>query len=240
MNQNSYHILIYGLLKDEQMKCISPFKEYKVSKELTFIGFQFDRIDRVYQDYNHDTDVLTISNSSPSQAIKDLFNETYPNKEAKCYCLFRNRSELSSRYGSGSVVYGYWLDAEGDDLSDLLSDLRGYDVNGMMMFCPDHVQSDSISHQFFYGKLLAELPCTEDDNEEDHELLANNFMKIYRKQDIPSKEECINAIISKCNSKDFLLSVRREDDNFLAKSKNIILSGGPVITVICDMCYCCT
>jgi len=223
MNKDSYHILIYGIVKDENIQCISPFKEFKVSKNLTFIWFKFDRIDHIYQDYNHDTDVLSISNSSPSQAMKDLFNETYPNKEAKCYCLFRYGSSLNSQYARGSVVYGYWLDAEDDDVRDLLCDLRYEDMkDGMSLFSPDHGQSDNISHQFFYGKLLAKLPCAEDDNEEDHELLAENFMKVYTKQNIPSRQECLKSISSKC------------------KSEDIVLSDQPLITIICDMCYCCT
>ena len=218
INKDSYHILIYGIVKNNDIKCISPFKEFSVSEDLKFIGFQFDRIDRLYQDYNHSTDILTISNSSPSQAMKDLWNETYPEIEGKCYCLIQN--VRVSHYANGSVVYGYWIYTKDDETSDLLSDLRGDDINNMIIFCPDHVQSDQTPASFFYGKLLAELPSNEDEDE----LLAENFMKIHKSQNISSRSECLNNIVNKLET----------------NPKNITLSERPEITVICNMCYCCT
>jgi len=224
MEQNSYHILIYGTFIDKDIKCISPFKEYytpmRDEKGLNFIGFQFDRINRLYQDYIHDPNILIISNVSPSQAIKNLWNETYPEIEGKCYCLIQN----VSHYTNGSVAYGYWINTENYETDDLLNDfhMRGKNINGMTMFSPDHVQSDSTPAPFFYGKLLARLPENEDEN--DCELSATNFMKIYKPQNIPSRLECLNDIINKIK----------------IDPKSIIFFDQPEITVICNMCYCCT
>lgn len=71
------------------------------------------------------------------------------------FCLIQN--VYTSHYANGSVVCGYWLEARNDEISDLLSDLRGEDINEMSIFCPDHVQSDDTPSSFFYGKLLGRL-----------------------------------------------------------------------------------
>jgi len=219
-NEDSYHILIYGVVKTDDIKCVPPFEEFKIG-EYTFIGFKFDRINRLYQDYRHDNDILTISNASPSQAMKNLFEETYPHKEAKCYSLIQN--VYRTYYTNGVVSYGYWINTKDDDASDTLSNLRGEDINEMTIFCPDHVQYHNTPGYFFYGKLLASLPSTED--EDDYELLATNFMRIYKRENIPSRSECINNIVNACN---------------LIDPKNITISDQPELTVICNCCYCCT
>jgi hypothetical protein len=237
-NRDSYHILIYGCYVadnvNDTIKCVAPFKEYytpmygRDDGGLKFVGIKFDRIDKLFQNYTHDSNILAISTSEPSQAIKDLWKVTYPNIEGKCYCLIQN--VYTSHYADAYVMYGYWFNVKDDpniDVSDEIWRIRGAEYDGMMILDPGHNQCDSgqMPAPFFYGKILKELHSNE---AEDYcELLAENVRKIYTSDNIkiPTRSECIGSIIEHAN---------------LPDPKLISLSDAPEITIITGMCYCCT
>lgn len=222
-----HHILIYGIC-DPNLKIIEPFQEY-YNGDIRFVGFEYSRIDRLFENYTGGYDKLLISGSTPSQLLIDLWNETYPNIEsaqydAKSYALIKGTREYS--FGKANVCFGYWINTNDLDVLDSIhEEVNGDDnINGinLRLLSVEHNMYNYVPTGLFYGVVLDELP---NEDEDDNEFVATCFNKLYVPVPIPSRSDIITYLVNKFNIDD---------------PKKLIISDKSELVVIETVCHCCS
>lgn len=237
----SFHRLIYGAWvgeedkyereeskKPKQKKSIElkyPFKQFalpmygKQDAGDKFIGFEYARIDGLFDNYTHDSDKLILVNSEPRQELMEMFRETWPDLKAKSYALIQN--VRVSHHANGVIAYGYWVHTKNDDILDLIAKNINNSKKKMGFISVSHNMVKSTPSEHFYGIILEYLPSCED-GADDCVTLAKKLRKTYEPVEIPSKSKCKERIVELLNNDDFTLGKT------------------PEIVVISTMCYCCT
>src|SRR5205814_4568518 len=116
----SYHILIYGVTaKTVNNEVISPFNKYSLpmygnsTKGEVFIGYEYDRINGLYDIPRTTDSCLQLSSKKVPGEIKKQFKELYPDSKPKTYALIQN--VYTSHYADGKIMFGYWVNVANDN-----------------------------------------------------------------------------------------------------------------------------
>lgn len=213
-----HHKLIYGAAIKNKVECkmIEPFQKFTLPKrdgsDHYFIGFQYGQVDLLYDKLHSGYgESFTVCHSKPSQEIKDLFKQCYPDLKTTTYALFQN--VYTSLFSNGVIMYGYWI--SNFDYDGL------YTIQKMEVCVPAHTMENKYSDKQFIGIILTELPSFEDQNPKDLHKVAKKLTKRYKKPiDLARRSNLLTE----------LSAIDPEAE----------LSPFPMFAVIPLACHCCT
>jgi len=190
-------------------------------------GFEYGRVNSLYSSetfvYNGH---LCFTTAKPPNEIVEELRTKYPGKQINNYAMIQD--VYTSHYTSADVVFGYWVDTsnlmdhtdEGENLYEKLSDLTWKDdgVDGAQLI--DTSSGHNIPGQatFIIGKRIGKLPSTETIDECVH--LEEALSKKYYTCPLPDKD-ALEEYVKKINP-------------------GLKLHRLPVLTLVQNMCYCCT
>ncbi len=217
------------------LKIIPPFKQYTMpmyggSENHKFIGYEYGRINGIFNQLHYDTTELHFSHSKVPDKIVELWKKTYPKLEAKCYAIIQD--VYTCHYANGYVGYGYWMfeydNCDGYCFGNDLESLEHHYISQI-----SHTMKDTPS-SLFCGVNLNEFSNI--DELDDCEELAEQLCQVYKPSSkLASRETIImhitGNVLSKLNHNIRRIIMTKLDD---------ILSPTPVIAFIPTMCYCCT
>lgn len=219
------HILIYGMVSNGQ-NAKNIFRSYSLpmygsADDTVYIGYEYGRINGLYDEYKQINENGKICEFSVPQKIKDLFKILYPGETPKCYALIQN--VYTSHYCYGSVVYGYPIIAKSgnkDDLYEILvEDCNSKDDDGMVIISSDGMGHNmkNLPSQYIYGKAKELVVC---EDEDDCEELALQLTSTHIRPTLESRDVLLERL------SDY--------------STDITLAAEPIFTIYQQMCYCCT